>query len=64
MDAADIGTAYAEAELQASIERRVRYVGESATECSECGETIAEARRVALPGISVCFECAAAAERG
>tara|TARA_R110002033_G_scaffold64766_4_gene115678 strand:+ start:7016 stop:7189 length:174 start_codon:yes stop_codon:yes gene_type:complete len=44
--------------FNAKINNRVRYVGVSATECVECGEEIPEARRVALPGIKTCVDCA------
>ena len=32
-------------------------VGESLTECAECGEEIAPARRAALPGVKLCVDC-------
>lgn len=32
-------------------------VGESLTECAECGEPISEARRAALPGVKLCIDC-------
>lgn len=31
--------------------------GESLTHCAECGETIPQARREALPGVRYCIEC-------
>jgi len=31
--------------------------GPSATHCDECGESIAEARRLALPGVRLCIAC-------
>lgn len=31
--------------------------GESLTECEECGETIPEARRKAMPGVRLCVSC-------
>lgn len=31
--------------------------GESLTECEECGETIPEARRKAIPGVRLCIHC-------
>ncbi len=34
-----------------------RYTGISATEC-ECGETIPEGRRQAIPGVQLCVGCA------
>lgn len=43
--------------LQATIDNRVVYQGESATECDECGDDIPEARRVAVPGCRLCVDC-------
>ena len=34
--------------------------GTSLTHCEECGEPIAERRRVALPGVRTCIACQAA----
>ncbi len=31
--------------------------GESMRECVECGETIPEARRDAVPGVRLCIDC-------
>lgn len=31
--------------------------GESATHCEECDEAIPEARRVAVPGVTLCIRC-------
>ena len=31
--------------------------GESLHDCAECGEPIAEARRAALPGVTLCIDC-------
>ncbi len=39
---------------------RARPVGESATECAECGEAIPEKRRAALPGVKLCLVCGVA----
>jgi phage/conjugal plasmid C-4 type zinc finger TraR family protein len=36
--------------------------GESRTHCADCEEPIPEARRVALPGVKLCVDCAAAAQ--
>lgn len=33
------------------------HSGESAEICEECGETIPEARRLALPGVRLCISC-------
>lgn len=37
--------------------RRDLPKGESLTECEECGETIPEARRKAIPGVHLCVNC-------
>ncbi len=34
--------------------------GESRRECSECGEPIPEARRLAVPGVRLCVACQSA----
>ena len=41
-----------------AIDNRVRYVGISATRCSECWELIPQGRRDAVPGCKQCVECA------
>ena len=51
-----------EASISDELERmraRRAPVGESLTECAECGEEIPEKRRVALPGVKLCVDCAA-----
>ncbi|EJD6082399.1 MULTISPECIES: DksA/TraR family C4-type zinc finger protein [Providencia] len=37
--------------------RNQLHSGESAEICEECGETIPEARRLALPGVRLCISC-------
>ncbi|MDU5452647.1 DksA/TraR family C4-type zinc finger protein [Pseudescherichia vulneris] len=37
--------------------RRELPKGESLHECDECGTTIPEARRKAIPGVRLCVEC-------
>lgn len=37
--------------------RRHAPVGESLTECADCGEPIPEARRKAQPGVKLCIDC-------
>lgn len=50
-------------QIDASVEDAVEQArsrlpkGESLTHCEECGETIAEARRLAVPGVRRCIEC-------
>ncbi len=38
-------------------------VGEAAKYCAECGETIPEARRAALPGTKTCIACQAGRDK-
>ena len=52
-------------QIEASIEDELARmkakrspVGESFTECAECGEEIPEKRRLALPGVKLCIDCA------
>ena len=61
-DICDIADERVTAEIEWLVARRVRYVGESASECA-CGEAIPERRRLALPGVQTCVECATRAER-
>ena len=50
-------------QIDASIEDAVEQArsrlpkGESLTHCEECGESIPEARRLAVPGVRRCIEC-------
>ncbi|GGG65846.1 hypothetical protein GCM10011415_10800 [Salipiger pallidus] len=49
-----------EASISEELERmraRSQPVGESLTECAECGEEIPEARRLARPGVKLCIDC-------
>jgi phage/conjugal plasmid C-4 type zinc finger TraR family protein len=43
--------------LQRAIDNRVQYQGESAEECDSCGVEIPQARRLAVPGCRMCFDC-------
>lgn len=52
-------------QIEASIEdelkrmkARARPQGESLTHCADCEEEIPEARRVAIPGVKLCIDCA------
>ncbi|MBT8411982.1 MAG: DksA/TraR family C4-type zinc finger protein [Octadecabacter sp.] len=42
----------------ARLKARRGPTGESATHCAECEEEIPLARRVALPGVKLCIDCA------
>lgn len=52
-----------QAQIDDSLQDALAFVrqhlpsGESATECDECGETIPEGRRQALPGVRLCIVC-------
>lgn len=56
-------------QIDASVEDAVRLArsrlqaGEAAHECEDCGETIPEARRRAVPGARRCVACQEAADR-
>ena len=55
-----------EASLQDELARlRARRgpEGQSAEDCAECGEPIPEARRLAVPGVKLCIDCAGGRER-
>lgn len=63
-DFADIASER-EAEIigDALVEQRLhdpaygKTVADSATHCAGCGTEISEARRVAVPGVTLCFDC-------
>ena len=54
-----------DATVKDAIERAKRQLpaGESLLHCAECGHDIPEPRRLALPGVRLCLECQAAADR-
>ena len=57
-DFADEASKLSGIHLETTLNSIPRYEGESARECSRCGNTIPEGRRDALPGITTCVECA------
>lgn len=61
-DDADIAQDRTDADLERVLASRQPYQGESAEECTECGNPIPEPRRQAIT-TELCVECAAAAER-
>lgn len=44
--------------LNMRLANRIRYGGESAMKCAECSEEIEQGRRLAIPGVKLCVECA------
>lgn len=58
-----------QAQIDASLDDALAFVrqnlpqGESAYECAECGESIPDARRSALPGVQLCVACQTEADR-
>ncbi len=50
-------------EALARMRLRTRRRGESLSECAECDEPIPEARRQAVPGVTLCVACQAQADR-
>ena len=47
----------------ARMRARRAPAGESLADCAECGEPIPEARRLAVPGVKLCVDCAADRDR-
>ena len=46
-----------EDELKRMQSRPARRGGRVSSECAECGEDIPEARRKAMPGVTLCIDC-------
>lgn len=70
MDEADIANDYAQTELDRRIKaargviNRSATVADSLTDCKECGATIPDMRRAAIPGCSLCVDCQGSLENG
>ncbi|MGY2258140.1 TraR/DksA C4-type zinc finger protein [Pseudomonas sp. SDO55104_S430] len=56
-DVCDLADEAIEESLNRTLSQIPRYTGVSATEC-ECGEEIPEGRRLAIPGVKLCVQCA------
>jgi phage/conjugal plasmid C-4 type zinc finger TraR family protein len=56
-DMAEIELDLAERERQERISR-LQLHGVSRTHCAQCEEAIPEGRRLALPGVRLCIDCA------
>ncbi|MBA1147396.1 TraR/DksA C4-type zinc finger protein [Ectothiorhodospiraceae bacterium WFHF3C12] len=63
-DTADVAGEYIDQVTQDALAGRVRYEGESATHCLECGDEIPQRRRELVPGVELCVDCQADQERG
>jgi phage/conjugal plasmid C-4 type zinc finger TraR family protein len=56
-------------QIDASVEEAIDRarnrlpIGDSLTDCEECETVIPEARRKAIPGVRLCVECQARAEK-
>lgn len=62
MDDGDRARKLAQQEIDRGLAVIPRFTGESAEECEECGNEIPLERRLSLPGITHCVECATALE--
>lgn len=62
VDRAQEGIEREESRQSAARERARLPVGESASECIECGLLIPSARQIAQPGCQLCVECQAEME--
>lgn len=62
-DEIDQANELADLYLKTALSKRVKYAGESLSECDECGADIPEARQKAVPGCKHCVECAEYLER-
>ena len=56
-------------QIDASIEDAIQRArsrlprGESLAQCEECGKAIPDARRIAVPGVRLCINCQAEADK-
>lgn len=62
-DQIDIAHERTEQLLAERLARRVRYSGESAEQCVDCGEPIPAVRRHSIPGVQTCVACQEMRER-
>ncbi|HEW9976661.1 MULTISPECIES: TraR/DksA C4-type zinc finger protein [Shewanella] len=65
MDDADFVVRQQERQEQVLEQRRRRLCGTAASRshCLECGDPIPDARRTAIPGVTLCVPCKAWSER-
>lgn len=62
-DDIDVASGYQEIMLGATLANRVVYEGISAEYCEECDTPIPQARRLAIPGCTLCAFCKGKQER-
>lgn len=62
-DDIDVASGYQEVLLNATLANRVVYEGVSAESCEECDTPIPQARRLAIPGCTLCAFCKGKQER-
>lgn len=62
-DDVDVASGYQEVLLNATLANRVIYEGTSAEDCEECDTPISQARRLAIPGCTLCAFCKGKQER-
>ncbi|MGI0120260.1 TraR/DksA family transcriptional regulator [Zooshikella sp. RANM57] len=62
-DPMDRASAIADFNNEIALLNRKRFEGDSLEICEDCGNEIPEKRRLLLPGISTCVECASIRER-
>lgn len=63
-DIIDVANERAEDFLRESLSRIPHSGGVSATHCEDCGDPIPEARRLAVPGCTLCVLCQTYLEKG
>lgn len=62
MDVCDEAQTIEEKAREKALAGITRYSGVSAIECVECGDDILQARRDAVPGCTMCTDCASMLE--
>lgn len=63
-DEIDIANDTADFYLSLALSNRPTASGQpSLAECSDCGDAIPQARRLAVPGVALCLSCQSALER-
>ena len=63
-DVADRANDLADLQRDQALKKVPRYAGVSAAYCEDCDEPIPEARRTAIPGVTLCVVCQQITEVG